>query len=150
MFRSPDLFYSHPWDWPAKIYPPPATLKFDLCLGQIAYDLVVDPNNVVCFYGKDHFLSNFFTAPIIVNYCSYPTVEHFYQSRKLLRFRGIQWLAELKNLNDPSDVKFKVNLLMSSVDKGQVESWKTSHGFTVFEVKATIFFRTARPSNIVA
>jgi ribA/ribD-fused uncharacterized protein len=43
--------------------------------------------NVILFYEPDEeygFLSNFYPSPIIAESTTYPTVEHYYQSRKFL------------------------------------------------------------------
>jgi len=44
---------------------------------------IVDPLKVDCFYGRDHFLSNYFTATMTVNSVVYRTVEHYYEACKV-------------------------------------------------------------------
>ena len=56
------------------------------------------------FKGEYEFLSNFYHAPMIINDVVYPTVEHFFQSKKA----GINkeyWLREILLDNNPSYAK---------------------------------------------
>lgn len=100
----------------------------------ITYDVAVDPDSVVCFYGRENFLSNYFTAPMTIQGCLYPTVEHYYEACKLFAFGGPQWSAQLKIIRDPGAVKSTVKRLMSLVEKWRVDAWKRTQGFAVIEV----------------
>lgn len=105
----------------------------------LTYDVTLDPENVKYFYGREVFLSNFFTAPMTINECVYPTVEHYYEACKLFAFGGVQWSNQLKIIRDPGAVKSTVKRLLTPIEKKRVDMWKRSEGFAVMEVSFEIF-----------
>lgn len=100
----------------------------------MTYTVVIHPENVICFYGYKSFLSNYFSAPILIDGVVYATVEHYYQSCKLYAFGGQPWLDQIKLLTNPADVKAKVKVLTSKLDKKEVNKWKVTKGFLAMEV----------------
>lgn len=97
------------------------------------YNLTLDPTKLVCFYGREHFLSNYFTAPMTVNGVAYRTIEHYYEACKLFSFGGYQWSSQLNMIKDAGAVKVTSKRLSQFVDKRKLEAWKRSEGLEVIE-----------------
>jgi ribA/ribD-fused uncharacterized protein len=96
-------------------------------------DYQVDINKLVCFSGKQHFLSTLYPSKIRIDDNEYLSVEHYYQACKIYSLAGSQHALELRNIVEPIRVKVaaKRMLKMMNVSTKQVDEWKLTHGFVM-------------------
>uniref|UniRef100_A0A915JN22 NADAR domain-containing protein n=1 Tax=Romanomermis culicivorax TaxID=13658 RepID=A0A915JN22_ROMCU len=106
------------------------------------YTFTLDPSKLICFYGRDNFLSNYFTAPMTVNSVGYRSVEHYYEACKLFSFGGAYWANQINKIKDPGAAKVTSKRLMQYVDRRRVEAWKRTEGLSVIEHALMHKFKT--------
>ncbi|VDN31451.1 unnamed protein product [Gongylonema pulchrum] len=93
-------------------------------------DYKVDADQVICFSGRQHFLSNLYPVTLTVDGHEYPSVEHYYQACKLYTLGGARLAAQLRIITDAGQVKVYTKKLLRSanVPLEQVEQWKRTQG----------------------
>lgn len=96
-------------------------------------EYIVNASNLVCFHGKEHFLSSLYPVNITIDGHIYLSVEHYYQACKIFRLVGSEEAQQLRAISDPLKVKQKAKdmLHLYGVDNTTVENWKNNEGFNV-------------------
>lgn len=105
----------------------------DIPIGMETDDYVIKPDNLVCFSGTQHFLSNFYASTINIDGHDYQSVEHYYQACKLYTLAGAEFAAQLRQVNNPGKVKTSTRHILGQLRVGQdrVDEWKKTHGFVL-------------------
>ncbi|EJD74204.1 hypothetical protein, variant [Loa loa] len=112
---------------PKPLTPPPVE---DVPIDVDTDDYKVDADDVICFSGRQHFLSNLYPVTLTVDGHDYPSVEHYYQACKLYTLGGARLAAQLRNIPDAGLVKAHTKKLLRSanVSLEKVEEWKRTQG----------------------
>lgn len=98
-----------------------------------AVEYTVHANNLVCFHGKEHFLSSLYPVDITIDGHLYSSVEHYYQACKIFSLVNPGEAQQLRDILDPLKVKQKAKDILRKwgVDNNTVENWKKSEGLGV-------------------
>ncbi len=97
--------------------------------------VVIDPQSMVCFSGRNHWLSSFYTAAMRIDGHTYPSVEHYYQACKLFMLGGAQFSNQIRRIGDAGAVKVTARqLLRGAVSDDEVNRWKVLEGPRLLEV----------------
>jgi len=107
-------------------------------------DMIIKKDATTNFFGRKHFLSNFYYAPFAVNGHTYPTVEHYYEACKVFALVGSDYARSLKNIQDPGQVKQYSKKFTSHLGKRHIDQWRHSDGVLVIKVAMTEKFRQNR------
>ncbi|KAM3728704.1 Uncharacterized protein ACO02O_05237 [Dirofilaria immitis] len=112
---------------PKPLTPPPVE---DVPIDVDTDDYKVDADEVICFSGRQHFLSNLYPVTLTVDGHDYPSVEHYYQACKLYTLGGARLAAQLRNIPDAGLVKAHTKKLLRSanVSLEKIEEWKRTQG----------------------
>ncbi|VDO47785.1 unnamed protein product [Brugia timori] len=112
---------------PKPLTPPPVE---DVPIDVDTDDYKVDADEVICFSGRQHFLSNLFPVALTVDGHEYPSVEHYYQACKLYTLGGARFAAQLRNISNAGLIKVHTKKLLRSANVSieKVEEWKRTQG----------------------
>uniref|UniRef100_A0A915EAZ2 NADAR domain-containing protein n=1 Tax=Ditylenchus dipsaci TaxID=166011 RepID=A0A915EAZ2_9BILA len=97
-------------------------------------DYKVDVGKIVCFQGKDHFLSTLYPAAFVMDENTYLSVEHYYQACKLFSLAGLSKHAiKLQHIVQPIRVKTAAKKILydQKVSNAKVEQWKMTDGLNI-------------------
>jgi len=103
--------------------------------------VVIKKDEVITFFGREHFLSNFYASPFTINGHQYPTVEHYYEACKVYALVGAEWARNLKAVPDPGAAKTSSKRMLNHLPRGAVDKWRMSDGILVMKVAMTEKFR---------
>jgi len=107
-------------------------------------ELRVQKDSVVTFFGRKHFLSNFYQSPFVINGHTYPTVEHYYEACKVFALAGSDYARSLKGIADPGQTKAQARLLVSHLPRKVVDSWRFADGVIVIKAAVREKFKQSR------
>jgi len=107
-------------------------------------DLQIKKDSVVTFFGRKHFLSNFYHSPFMINGHTYPTVEHYYEACKVFALAGSDYARSLKGVTDPGQTKAQARLLVSHLPRKVVDSWRFADGVIVIKAAVREKFKQSR------
>ncbi|PAV78551.1 hypothetical protein WR25_09571 isoform A [Diploscapter pachys] len=118
--------------------PPPLALPevVDVPLDVDTDDYKVDQAEMICFFGKEHFLSNMHIAPFILDGTEYRSIEHYYQANKLYMLAGEQYSAHISKIPNPGMTKKYTKQLLNSIGRTdqEIEAWKKKHSLAILKV----------------
>ncbi|KHN77794.1 Uncharacterized protein F44E2.8 [Toxocara canis] len=112
---------------PKPLTPPPVE---DVPIDIDTDDYKVDAEKVICFNGRQNFLSNLYPVTLTVEGHEYPSVEHYYQACKLYTLGGAQLAAQIRRIPDAGQVKVFAKRLLrkAGVSLEKIEEWKHTQG----------------------
>ncbi|VDM95506.1 unnamed protein product [Thelazia callipaeda] len=128
---------------PKPLTPPPVE---DVPIDIDTDDYKVDADDVICFSGRQHFLSNLYPrvrcslvplydntvwqVTLTVDGHDYPSVEHYYQACKLYTLGGARLATQLRYITDAGQVKIHTKKLLraANVSLEKIEEWKRTQG----------------------
>ena len=102
----------------------------------VTMEYTLNCNDINCFYGRDNFLSNFYTYPLKIEGHRYYSVEHYYEAVKLFSLVGPQGSVQLQSVKDACAAKTVSRRLISAakIDRKRVEQWRRCEGVKVVMV----------------
>uniref|UniRef100_A0A183CGQ0 NADAR domain-containing protein n=1 Tax=Globodera pallida TaxID=36090 RepID=A0A183CGQ0_GLOPA len=113
------------------------------------WTVTVRADNVMCFNGKNSFLSQLYPVSLVVDGNVYGSLEHYYQECKLFSLVSAQAAKTLRSISDPVEVMRHTRKILSArgVKKAKVDEWKKSLGLLVTERAMRLKFGDQHPVN---